>query len=50
LTEGGASAALAASIFHYRQYSISETKDYLARHGVTVRRVKLEAAVQTRAT
>jgi imidazole glycerol-phosphate synthase subunit HisF len=38
LTEGGASAALAASIFHYRQYSIAEAKDYLARHGVPVRR------------
>jgi cyclase len=39
LTDGGASAALAASIFHYRQYSIAETKDYLARHGVPVRLV-----------
>jgi imidazole glycerol-phosphate synthase subunit HisF len=39
LTEGGASAALAASIFHYRQYSIADTKDYLARHDVPVRRV-----------
>jgi imidazole glycerol-phosphate synthase subunit HisF len=39
LTEGGASAALAASIFHYRQHSIADTKDYLARHGVPVRRV-----------
>ena len=38
LTEGGASAALAASIFHYREYSIAETKDYLAGHGVAVRR------------
>src|SRR4051794_19049957 len=37
LTEGGASAALAASIFHYREYTIAETKDYLARHGVPVR-------------
>ncbi len=37
LTEGGASAALAASIFHYQQYTIAETKDYLARHGVPVR-------------
>ena len=37
LAEGGASAALAASIFHYREYSIAETKDYLARHGVPVR-------------
>src|SRR5205085_2811856 len=39
LTEGGASAALAASIFHYREFSIAETKDYLARHGVPVRPV-----------
>jgi cyclase len=39
LVEGGASAALAASIFHYRQYSIAATKDYLAAHGVPVRRV-----------
>jgi cyclase len=42
LVEGGASAALAASIFHYRQYSIAETKDYLASHGVPVRRVAPE--------
>jgi cyclase len=39
LVEGGASAALAASIFHYRQYSIAATKDYLAAHGVPVRRM-----------
>ncbi len=39
LADAGASAALAASIFHYRQFSIAETKDYLARHGVPVRRV-----------
>ncbi len=38
LTEGGASAALAASIFHFREYTISECKDYLKRHGVPVRR------------
>ncbi len=37
LTEGGASAALAASIFHYEIHSIAETKAYLARHGVPVR-------------
>ena len=37
LTEGGASAALAASIFHYREYSIGETKAYLASRGVPVR-------------
>jgi cyclase len=40
LAEGGASAALAASIFHYRQYSIAETKDYLARSGLPVRLVE----------
>jgi cyclase len=39
LIEGGASAALAASIFHYRQFTIEETKAYLARHGVPVREV-----------
>lgn len=37
LAEGGASAALAASIFHYREFTIAETKEYLARHGVVVR-------------
>ena len=44
LTDGGASAALAASIFHYRQYSIAETKEYLARHGVPVRLVAAAAS------
>jgi imidazole glycerol-phosphate synthase subunit HisF len=39
LVEGRASAALAASIFHYRQHSIAETKRYLAEHGVPVRQV-----------
>lgn len=37
LVEGGASAALAASIFHFREFSISETKAFLARHNVPVR-------------
>ena len=37
LTEGKADAALAASIFHYGHYSIAETKQYLADHGVPVR-------------
>ena len=37
LAEAGASAALAASIFHYRRYSIAETKAYLAQNGVPVR-------------
>jgi cyclase len=35
--EGGADAALAASIFHYGEYSIEQTKQYLADHGVPVR-------------
>jgi cyclase len=33
----GADAALAASIFHYNEYSIADTKAYLAAHGVAVR-------------
>ena len=37
LTEGMASAALAASIFHYEQYSIPEVKTYLKERGVCVR-------------
>lgn len=37
LTKGGASAALAASIFHYGEYTISATKEFLARAGVPVR-------------
>jgi cyclase len=37
LTHGGASAALAASLFHYRQLSIAQVKAYLAEHGVPVR-------------
>jgi cyclase len=37
LTIGKASAALAASIFHYREYSISACKAYLNDRGVPVR-------------
>jgi cyclase len=37
LTAGGADAALAASIFHYNEYSIAATKRYLAERGVPVR-------------
>ena len=37
LTRGGADAALAASIFHDRRYSIREVKAHLAQHGVPVR-------------
>ncbi len=37
LTIGEADAALAASIFHFREYSIKETKEFLQAHGVPVR-------------
>jgi cyclase len=37
LTAGGADAALAASIFHYREYGIPATKQFLAARGVPVR-------------
>lgn len=40
LADAGASAALAASIFHYRHYSIRDTKEYLYRAGVPVRLVE----------
>lgn len=37
LVEGKADAALAASIFHFREHTIQEARDYLAKHGVPVR-------------
>lgn len=40
LTEGGADAALAASLFHYRQLSVGQVKRYLAARGVPVRLVE----------
>ena len=38
LVLGKADAVLAASIFHYRTYSICQAKDYLAERGIPVRR------------
>jgi cyclase len=38
LVMGKADAVLAASIFHYRTYSIRQAKDYLAERGIPVRR------------
>ncbi len=38
LTAGEADAVLAASIFHYREYSIAETKAYLQARNIPVRR------------
>lgn len=37
LTKAGADAALAASLFHYRELTISEVKDYLRQRKVLVR-------------
>ncbi len=37
LTEGGADAALAASLFHYKELEIKEVKAYLREKGVSVR-------------
>jgi imidazole glycerol-phosphate synthase subunit HisF len=37
ITEAGADAVLAASIFHYGEYSIKEAKDFLANKGIPVR-------------
>ncbi len=37
LTAGGADAALAASLFHFGEMSISQVKGYLAQRGVPIR-------------
>lgn len=37
LTEGKADAVLAASVFHYGQFTVQEVKTYLKSHGVEVR-------------
>jgi cyclase len=37
ITEGGASAVLAASIFHFGEHSIKEAKEYLKKENVPVR-------------
>ena len=37
LTEGGAEAALAASLFHYKELEINQVKKYLKEKGVSVR-------------
>lgn len=38
VTQGRANAVLAASIFHYGEYTIAECKDFMARQGIAVRR------------
>ena len=37
LTEGGADAALAASLFHYKEMEIMELKEYLQGRGLPMR-------------
>ena len=37
LADGGASAVLAASIFHFGQHTVAEAKEYLAARGIPVR-------------
>ena len=37
VTEGGADAALAASLFHYKELEIREVKEYLRDRGLPVR-------------
>jgi cyclase len=37
LTEGGADAVLAASIFHFGEYQVRDVKQYLQAKGVRVR-------------
>ncbi|MFO0938430.1 MAG: imidazole glycerol phosphate synthase subunit HisF [Gemmataceae bacterium] len=43
----GADAALAASIFHYGEYTIPETKDYLHHHGIAVRQMRNSTATDS---
>jgi cyclase len=40
LAYGKADAVLAASIFHYQEYSIKEAKKYLHERGIPIRLVK----------
>ncbi len=37
VTEGGADAVLAASIFHFQEYTIGEAKQYMEQNGIEVR-------------
>jgi cyclase len=38
LTQGGAEAALAASIFHFGELSVAQVKEELAARGLEIRR------------
>ena len=43
VTEGGASAVLAASIFHFGTFTIAQAKEHLARAGVPIRQISRAA-------
>ena len=43
VTKGGASAVLAASIFHFGEFTIGQAKEHLARAGVPVREISRPA-------
>jgi cyclase len=40
--DGGADAALAATLFHYRELTVGEVKDYLSEHGIPVRLIRYD--------
>ncbi|MDO8751422.1 MAG: HisA/HisF-related TIM barrel protein, partial [Dehalococcoidia bacterium] len=44
IAQGEADAVLAASIFHFGEYSIAQAKEYLAQRGVPVRLAGLSYA------
>ena len=37
VTEGGADAVLAASIFHFGEFTVQQAKEYLAARGIAMR-------------
>jgi cyclase len=39
LEQGKADAVLAASIFHYGDYTVGQVKEYLAAHGIPIRQL-----------
>jgi cyclase len=39
ILEGEADAVLAASIFHFQEYTIGEAKDFMAQRGIEVRKI-----------
>jgi cyclase len=43
VTRGGASAVLAASIFHFGTFTIAQAKHHLARAGVPIRQISRAA-------